>query len=124
MTSSIQCNFCYGPAHPATGCVYGSHTIACHAGTREFWRWAMLDIDLNTPPERRWEALVRWRAVARELLAFYVRDIGGLERFAPLLRDYCDAFVAPEYIAEMRGVAGVLDAPEEEVLLPNLYYDA
>jgi acid ceramidase len=83
-----------------------------------------LDIDLNAPPERRWEQLVDWRAVARELLAFYVRDIGGLDRFAPLLRDYRDAFVDAEYIAEMRGVARVLDAPEEEVVLANLYYDA
>jgi acid ceramidase len=83
-----------------------------------------LDIDLNAPPERRWEGLEPWRAVARELLAFYVRDIGGLESFAPMLFEYRDAFVDAEYIAEMRGVARVLDAPEAEVVLANLYYDA
>jgi hypothetical protein len=44
-----------------------------------------------------------------------VRDIGGLEAFAPILARYRDAFVEPEPIDEMRGVARVLDAPEEEV---------
>jgi hypothetical protein len=45
MISSIQCNFCHGPAHPATGCVYGPRTIACHECTREFWRWAVRHIN-------------------------------------------------------------------------------
>src|SRR5262249_37352610 len=55
---------------------------------------------------------------------FYVRDIGGLDAFAPLLASYRDGYVDAEYADEMRGVARVLDAPEEEVLLANLYYDA
>jgi hypothetical protein len=37
---------------------------------------------------------------------------------------YCEEYVDKEYVAEMRGVARVLDAPEEEVVLANLYYDA
>jgi hypothetical protein len=82
------------------------------------------DVDLKAPPERRWDALAAWRDVGRKLLAFYVRDIGGLDKFAPLLRDYRDAFVDAEYVAEMRGIAGAFDAPEEEVVLANLYYDA
>lgn len=36
----MQCNFCGSPAaHPATGCVYGSSTIACAACVRECWAW-------------------------------------------------------------------------------------
>jgi acid ceramidase len=83
-----------------------------------------IDIDLRLPPERRWEALSQWKEAARALLRFYVRDIGGLESFAPILTSYRDAFVEPEYVEEMHGVARVLDAPEEEVVLANLYYDA
>jgi predicted choloylglycine hydrolase len=83
-----------------------------------------LDVDLNASPERRWDELSTWRDVARELLAFYLRDIGGLDKFAPLLREYRDAFVDAEYVAEMRGVARAIGAPEEEVALANLYYDA
>jgi hypothetical protein len=82
------------------------------------------DVDLQAPPERRWDELSGWRDVARELLAFYVRDVGGLDNLAPLLRDYRDAFVGAEYVAEMRGVARAIGAPEEEVALANLYYDA
>ena len=41
MEASIRCNFCHGPAHPATGCVYGARTIACMACTRDFWKWAI-----------------------------------------------------------------------------------
>lgn len=37
---SIRCSFCGGPAHPATGCVYGPRTIACRRCTEEFWKWA------------------------------------------------------------------------------------
>lgn len=36
----MQCNFCKGPAHPATGCVYGPKTIACASCVRDFWKWA------------------------------------------------------------------------------------
>jgi hypothetical protein len=82
------------------------------------------DVDLNAPPERRWDGLANWRDVAHELLAFYLRDIGGLDAFAPLLRDYRDAFVDAEYVAEMRGIARAIDGREEEVALANLYYDA
>jgi hypothetical protein len=36
------CSFCGDPAaHPATGCVYGSRTIACHACVVTFWRWVV-----------------------------------------------------------------------------------
>jgi hypothetical protein len=40
------------------------------------FRVPALDIDLNAPPERRWEPLADFRMVAREPLASYVRDIG------------------------------------------------
>jgi hypothetical protein len=45
MDMSIRCNFCQGPAHPATGCVYGPKTIACYRCTREFWAWATRHIN-------------------------------------------------------------------------------
>ncbi len=45
------CNFCSGPAHPATGCVYGPNTIACRACTVSFWEWARAHV--NKKPRRR-----------------------------------------------------------------------
>ncbi|AKV01403.1 hypothetical protein AKJ09_08066 [Labilithrix luteola] len=83
-----------------------------------------LTVDLNVAPEKRWEPLESRKDVARELLAFYLRDLGGAERFASMIADYGAAFVDEEYRAEMRGIARLLDVPEQDVLLANLYYDA
>jgi hypothetical protein len=68
--NTIYCTFCSGPAHPATGCVYGPSTIACHACTVRFWTW--LRQHANKLPRRRpgavvtrhsfYEAATRWRA--------------------------------------------------------------
>ena len=46
----ISCNFCQGPAHPATGCVYGPKTIACRGCTVQFWAWVR--IHTNKRPRR------------------------------------------------------------------------
>src|SRR5690242_17075124 len=83
-----------------------------------------IDVDLNLAPELRWSGLDPWRESARRLLRFYLRDLGGLESFRSMLMSYRDEFVDHEYAAEMRGVAQIIDAPEEEVVLANLYYDA
>lgn len=83
-----------------------------------------IDVDLNLVPEERWTGLRAWRDSALRLLRFYVRDLGGVEGFLSILMSYRDEYVDPEYVAEMRGVARILDAPEEEVVLANLYYDA
>src|SRR5690349_20236054 len=83
-----------------------------------------MDVDLDLPPARRWESLAHSRDSARALLRFYIRDMGGMDAFGPLLSSYRDGFVEPEYLEEMRGVARAIDAPEDEVVLANLYYDA
>ncbi|WP_394848641.1 C45 family autoproteolytic acyltransferase/hydrolase [Pendulispora brunnea] len=83
-----------------------------------------LNVDLDRPPDQRWDGLSTWRREARELLRFYLRDLGGLDAFSSFLASYRDDFVDPEYVAEMRGVARALDVREDEVLLVNLYYDA
>jgi hypothetical protein len=70
LTTSCFCTFCSGPAHPATGCVYGPNTIACRACTVRFWTW--LRQHVNKRPRRRpgsvvtaisfYEAATKWRA--------------------------------------------------------------
>jgi len=35
----MQCSFCEGVAHPATGCQYTPTMIACGSCTRRFWQW-------------------------------------------------------------------------------------
>lgn len=81
-------------------------------------------VDLSLPPERRWEVLAPWRDSAAAMLEFYLRDLGGAELLAPFLADYRATCIEPEYVAEMRGVASVLGAREDDILVANLYYDA
>lgn len=35
----MKCNFCGGPAHPATGCQYSENMISCYRCTVEAWSW-------------------------------------------------------------------------------------
>lgn len=81
-------------------------------------------VDLDRPPEERWRGIEAYRDAANELLAYYVRDIGGVELFGDLLTAYRDAHVAPDYAREMSDLAERLGRAETEVLLSNLYYDA
>lgn len=83
-----------------------------------------LSIDLAAPPSQRWGGLVAHRGRAQELIASYLADLGGLERFQPFVGDYRQAFVPTEYCAEMDAIAVLLDRDPDEVLLANLYYDA
>lgn len=35
----MDCFFCGGVVHPATGCQWSARVIACGRCTRDFWRW-------------------------------------------------------------------------------------
>jgi len=83
-----------------------------------------VEVDLNLPPEERWSVLAKFREPARQLLACYLRDLDGLGDARALVTEYCRAVLEPEYMAELRGVARVLDVPEADITLANLYYDA
>lgn len=82
-----------------------------------------LDIDLDLPPAERWAPLRALATEARELLAFYTRDL-GLEAHAAFVETYVQHAVPPELQAELRAVAEILDADPLAVALGNLYYDA
>jgi acid ceramidase len=83
-----------------------------------------IDIDLAQPPGRRWAPLGPHVGSARQLLDCYLRDLGGLGTFAPLLESYAQAFVAAEQREEIASIARMVGRPETEVLLGNLYYEA
>lgn len=83
-----------------------------------------ITVDLRLPAATRWQSLEPFRRQACELLDFYVRDISGTDTFGDQLLAYRDAFVSPEYSAEMSAIAALLERSEAEVLLSNLYYDA
>src|SRR5262245_26832517 len=83
-----------------------------------------LTVDLAKPPRERWTGLAAYRRGARELMSHYVAELGAAVSLRGLLEEYRESFVQPEYIEELRSVAEILDMPELDVLLANLYYDA
>jgi hypothetical protein len=58
----MQCSFCDGVAHPATGCQYGPRTISCGPCVRSFWDWA---IHHTTPPRVK-----AWRQRAKDMKVY------------------------------------------------------
>ena len=58
----MQCNFCGGVAHPASGCQYSPTMIACGPCVRSFWGWVFH----HTTPKR----IVAWRQKARDMQVF------------------------------------------------------
>jgi len=74
-------------------------------------------IDLAQSPGQRWTPLGPHVEGARHLLDCYLRDLGGLGTFAPLLESYAQAFVGAEHRAEIASIARMVGRPESEVLL-------
>ena len=83
-----------------------------------------IDLDLSRPASDRWASLAPHVEKARRLLDCYVRDLGGLGAFAPLIEPYAQAFVSGEHREEIGSIARMIGRPEPEVLLGNLYYEA
>ncbi len=81
-------------------------------------------VDLDSSPTERWLGIEAHREAAGELLDYYVEDLGGMSSFGELLTTYRDVFVPKQYADEMRSIAALVQRPEAEVLLSNLYYDA
>jgi len=83
-----------------------------------------IELDLSQPPGDRWTGLAPYVDEARQLLACYVRDLGGVETFAPLIGFYAEAFISREHREEIASIARMAGRAEPEVLLGNLYYEA
>ena len=83
-----------------------------------------LEVDLSRPAADRWAGLAPYAEEARQLLGCYVRDLGGVESFAPVIGLYAEAFVSREHREEIASIARMVGRPEAEVLLGNLYYEA
>jgi predicted choloylglycine hydrolase len=81
-------------------------------------------VDLDAPPRERWRLGPADVVAARELLAEYAADLGGLERHQDLLEAYAAAQVPADYLAELDGLATRLEVSRPSILLANLYYDA
>lgn len=84
----------------------------------------VINVELDHEPHDRWSGLREHRDAARDMVALYLDDLGGLEEFGDLLEAYVAGLVEPELRAELEAVAGILGVAVAEVALVNLYYDA
>lgn len=83
-----------------------------------------IHVDLDAPPEARWNGLAQHRDQARELAAFYMRDLDPHRVYRAQLAHYLAATVSEEVVAEFHAVAAILGVDVEDVALGNLCYDA
>ncbi|MEL7004057.1 MAG: C45 family autoproteolytic acyltransferase/hydrolase [Bacteroidota bacterium] len=82
-------------------------------------------IDLNRPPDERWDVINPYKKQAKTLIKQYLEDINYAGEFDKvLLNQYESFFVSKNYRAEVSAIAKSLRIPRNDVLLGNLYYDA
>ncbi len=83
-----------------------------------------IQVDLGAPPSERWRGLSAYVEPARALTDSYVRDLGGMDVFGPMVDVYRAAFVSEAHGQEIDAIAAIVGRSPAEVLVANLYYDA
>jgi acid ceramidase len=82
-----------------------------------------IPVPLDAPPRERWRALAEHAPAVRELVAVYVRDLGG-DDVAQLAATAARAILAPDELDEIAGVARATGISDEHAIAANVYYDA
>lgn len=80
-------------------------------------------VNLDLPPEERWQFLRPFKSEMNELFKFYLKDLAGIEFIYELIPTYRDSFISEEYSKEMATIADITGYSTEEILVANLYYD-
>jgi acid ceramidase len=82
-----------------------------------------ISIDLSRPLAARWNLSADQCGQARELLAFYQRDLGMAADAVPLICAAARDRLAPSHLAEIESLAAQAGVPCDLAMLGNLYYD-
>ena len=81
-------------------------------------------VNLDLPPEQRWEFLVDYKTEIDDLLQCYLNDFAGMELvFENILGVHQNNIVSDEYLKEIAFIASISKFSAEQVLIANLYYD-
>jgi len=83
-----------------------------------------ISLDLSLPAAERWAGLAPHAESASKLMECYLRDLGQLGDFGPMVEAYADAFVGADHRGEIASIARLVGRREADVLLCNLYYEA
>ncbi len=81
-----------------------------------------ITINLDLPPNQRWDFAVDYRNEINELIACYQKDI---EDYEALFEEYLVVFktqIPAAYLEEIKCIAKYCDYNENQVLFANLYY--
>ncbi|MEM6770558.1 MAG: C45 family autoproteolytic acyltransferase/hydrolase [Bacteroidota bacterium] len=80
-------------------------------------------INLDLPPEQRWEFLKNYQQEVNDLLACYLSDFGDYQYLFEGVNAFKESIIPEEYLREIAFIASISNFSEEEVLIANLYYD-
>jgi acid ceramidase len=83
----------------------------------------VLDIDLNLPPEQRWQELRPWKGTVQPLLHDMVSEFEQLGLDESLVAPYAQSLIEEELLLELQGLTEILEVPLHRLLLANLYVD-
>ncbi|MBW1297333.1 C45 family autoproteolytic acyltransferase/hydolase [Aquimarina litoralis] len=80
-------------------------------------------VNLDLPPEKRWQLLKAYKKEVNELLEYYINDFAEADLIFDAIHEYKELLIPNEYLREINGVAAVSDFSTNEILIANLYYD-
>ena len=81
-------------------------------------------INLDLPPEKRWDCLKPYKDEICILINTYLQDLEDASFFEDLIDYYKVAFIKEDYLKELAGIASFTPFSIDNLLIANLYYDA
>lgn len=80
-------------------------------------------INLDLPPENRWNPIKTYKKEINELLRYYINDFVEADILFDEVRNYKRSLISEEYLKEIDGIAEICDFSPDQILIANLYYD-
>lgn len=80
-------------------------------------------INLDLPPNERWNFLINYKSEINELLQYYLNDFEGGEFIFESIGGYKKEIISKEYLEEIEFISSISNFSPDQVLIANLYYD-
>lgn len=80
-------------------------------------------VNLDLPPEERWNFLIKIKNEVNELIHSYLQDFAGADVILSGIDVYKESIISETYLQEIEGIAAICDFSASEILTANLYYD-
>ena len=80
-------------------------------------------VNLDLPPEQRWQFLAECRFEMDELLQYYLNDFEEIEYIQEAIKHYRAAVISEEINREVEYISSISKFSSDEIMIANLYYD-